>query len=215
MSTITPIEPLQLENPDAGPSAVVTVFLGFCCMIYFMYDYFDKRLVSLNDRNIETEARFHIVEDKLATLNELEENVRQLAEADEERKSSWEDDITEPSKYQAILGTGTFEGTQYEFRFVREKLDTFKSNRYWLLNDISSNSLVIQHILQHYFTQSEVDKRGIEVEPILFGLDSRLSCSLIVRTEDSGIQNLQKIIQEAKKIEGGSFKWKRALLDER
>jgi len=215
MSSIIPIEPYPVasESSNVGFATTILALLGF---MYMMYEHFEKKFVVVRDRLQETDGRFLITEDKLATLHELEEDLRELKEAEAERKNTWEDDVTEPNKYQAIVGTATIENLHVEFRFVREKLDSFKSNRYWLLNDISANHAMIRHFLEYNFTTCHFTKKGDALvsthqNPVAMGLDSLLHLQCGV-TGSGDVSGFSRIVEVAKKMDG-TFTWKRALVD--
>ena len=215
--------PYQIQNQEdngssAGSAGTAVLFLGLFTLLYLIYENLDKKILAIREMYMVNESRFHVVEDKLATLEEVEKDVEELKEEEEERKNSWEDDVTEPGKYQAILGTGTVDDVEYEFRFVREKLDTFKSNRYWLLNDISTNEEMIQHFLEYNFQSYNFSKKGdkyvsTHLSNMAVGLDSLLylECSFTGSVDGTGFNNL--VVRQAKTIQGGTFKWKRALVD--
>lgn len=221
MNTIESPMHHRLENPDVGPAANITLFIGFCCLMYFMYDHFDKRFMNLKDRFIENEARFHVVEDKLATLDEIEEDVRQLNEAETERKSSWEDDITEPGKYQAILGKGKVGELDVEIRIYNESLNTFKSNRYWILNNTISPSF-IRYLYDTKVIggvtnfKAEGDKI-IGIKKILTGVDSIMciECSLTNKwSPPFEVEGTKRdITQTLYSIDLPKAIWKRGLID--
>lgn len=221
---MTSIQPLTVSQESSG-GGLVTMGLGFLVLMYFMYDHFEKRLRLQAELNEGTEARFRVTEDRLATLNEIEEDVRALTEAEEERKSSWEDDVTEPGKYQAILGTGVhdFRGIKgsLEIRFIRCKLNTFKSNRYWLLNN-EINFDVLKLFWEKYITKpqgwSERDGKLYWSVNILTGIDELSKIEICMEK----IWNLHELnfihdyigsFEPSLKDSTPNFKWKRALVD--
>lgn len=185
------VEAFQTTTASAQSTSGVTsaVSFGFLILLYLLYDHFEKKFSQQRAYHIETEARFHVTEDKLATLDELQEEVNRLRDAEEDRKSSWEDDVTEPGKYQAIVGVGRYEPykVDIEIRLTRQKLNSFKSNRYWLLsNDI--NLEIIKNFWQKYI---ETNTRG------WMERDGKLYCSVDVIT---GIDELSRIEVSMTKI---------------
>lgn len=215
------IEPLEYQKTTSEPAAggMAAVAMGFLILMFLMYDHFERQIRAMTEQNIETQARFAVTEDRLATMGELEEDVRELMEAEEERKSSWEDDVLEPNKYQAILGTGTVEGVEYEFRFIREKLNTFKSNRYWLMAELSP--IFIHHFLWRYFKaaadsgiiQTDTNPLVSHWEPNDIDYFIRIDCRIVKNEMNKPIVNFTEVFEEARKASKSAFKWKRALID--
>jgi len=162
------------SSESSGTGAILSLSMGFLVMLYLMYDHFEKQVRYFADRHEETEARFRITEDKLATLEELQEEVQRLKEAEEESKSSWEDDVTEPNKYQAIVGVGRYESykADIDIRLTRKKFNSFKSNRYWLLNN-DTNLEIIKNFWEKHI---EPKTRG------WMERDNKLYCSVDVIT---------------------------------
>lgn len=210
------MEPYPIDSSNTSSSGTAVLVLGFLTLLYFMYDNLEKKIMACRDQHIVTDSRFHVVEDKLATLNELEESVSTLKEAEEERKSSWEDDVTEPNKYQAILGTGLVNGHVVEIRLISESLHTFKSNRYWLLNN-DINLDVIRHVLNtkmisRYF--KEKNNKIVSTQQSLLGIDEmmRVECTLpkLWNPPYEGLESLGLIVAS---IRAEEIHWKRALID--
>lgn len=219
-SSIVPIEPYTGDSSEGtGNFGILALFISFFTLLYTMYEHFDKRLKSLKDDQDETDARFHVTEDRLATLQDLEEDVRGLKESAEESKDTWEDDIEEPQKFQAIVGTGTVEGIEWEFRAIREKLHTFKENRYWLLKEI--DLYFIHHFLFHsQFSSISGKKVSINKNPVwsswyLNDVDHfiRLEVNILhPKEEEKNEIKLTPVFETARNIDSGIFKWKRVLL---
>jgi hypothetical protein len=214
---MTSVQAVTYSQEPSG-AALMSLSLGIFVLMYLMYDHFEKRLRIQIELNQETEARFHVTEDRLGILNELEDDVRRLKEVEEERTSSWEDDVTEPGKYQAILGTGTVDDIEYEFRFVREKLNTFKSNRYWLLSEVSLP--FIHHFLFRYFNQVSTSTNPNHPlvsywEPNDIDYFIRIECHIVknYKNKQRTDINFNKVYEEARKIDTKTFKWKRTLID--
>lgn len=207
---MTSIQPLTVSQESSG-GGLVTMGLGFLVLMYFMYDHFEKRLRLQAELNEGTEARFRVTEDRLATLNEIEEDVRALAEAEQERKSSWEDDVTEPGKYQAILGTMKYEGFDIQYTFRSDKFHTFKENRYWILNtDVNVNTMKV--IANKSYKGSGVcgdDTTKIKSEEIL-GVDDVLHLEFSIPTVlwSNWAVTAYKINDRFSEI-----KWRRVLVD--
>ncbi len=217
---------MTLSHSSDSSGVTLSLSLGFLILLYLLYDHFEKHMRYVTDRHEITEARFHVTEDKLATLEELQADVRELKEAEEERSSSWEDDVTEPNKYQAILGVGRCElyKADIEIRLIREKLNTFKSNRYWLLNtDI--NTEIIKAFWEKYI---ETNTRGwMERDGKLFcsahiitGIDEicriEVSMTKIWSPYESNniVSFIEKLTTDLKPSTNGSsvFKWKHTLI---
>lgn len=208
---MTSIQPIQYSQEASG-GGLISLGLGFLVLMYFMYDHFEKRLRLQAELNEGTEARFRVTEDRLATLNEIEEDVRALTEAEEERKSSWEDDVTEPGKYQAILGTMKYEGSDIQYTFSSDKFHTFKENRYWILNtDINFNTMNV--LSNKCWGGSGIC--GNEITKItsqeIVGLDNVLHLELTLPTVLWSNKNVvqDRILNE----KFSEIKWRRVLLN--
>ena len=177
----------------------------------------------------ETEARFHVTEDKLATLEELQEEIQRLKESDEDRKSSWEDDVTEPNKYQAIVGVGRYESykADIEIRLTRQKLNSFKSNRYWLLNNDINLEIIKNFWEKHIEPKTrgwmERDEKLYCSVDVITGIDElcRIEVSMTKIWAPYGSNHnqfldfLEKLTTDLKPSNNSpsSFKWKRVLVD--
>lgn len=221
MNTIEPLEyPKTTSDPSGGSAAALG--LGFLVLMFLMYDHFERAIRAITDHNLETQARFTVTEDRLATLNDLEDDIRELKEAEEERKSSWEDDITEPDKYQAILGKGKINEHEIEIRIYSECLNTFKSNRYWILNDRISPSFI--PYLSDHRTIAEannfkaLDNKIIGRKKILTGVDSIMCIEWshpYIWPEPFGGQEgiMRELLQKIGSLNLKTIAWKRALID--
>ncbi len=219
MNTVEAFQTTSTLDTSGGSGVAVSLSLGFLVLVYLLYDHFEKKLTIQTAMHQETEARFHVTEDKLATLEELQEEVQRLKEAEEERKSSWEDDVTEPNKYQAIVGSGTVNGIDVELRFISEKLNTFKSNRYWLLNnEINHNTLRFildgpnGRLISKYF--KEKNDKLVSTLHHLSGLDEmlRIECHLPKRWNPP-YEADTTLSQTVYSIRENELQWKRALIN--
>ena len=216
MNSIESFEAKTYRPLDSSPGTVISVSLGLLVLMYLLYDHFEKQIQALQKNTNETTKRFHITEDKLATLEELEEEVRKLKDVAAEDKSSWEDDITEPEKYQAIVGKGIVEGIEYEFRFIREKLNTFKSNRYWLLSEVPFP--FIHEILRRHF--QNIHMADVSTKPIYSCWEPndidyfiRIDCKILKNETTKKEVNFRTVCDEARTVYSKVFKWRRTLID--
>jgi hypothetical protein len=220
------VEPFQTTTASTGAGVPVSLSLGLLVLLYLLYDHFEKRLTIQNAMHQETESRFHVTEDKLATLEELQEEIQRLKESEEERKSSWEDDVTEPNKYQAILGVGRYESykADIEIRLTRKKLNSFKSNRYWLLNNETNLEIIKNFWEKHIETNTkgwmERDGKLYCSVDIITGIDE-LCCIEVSMTKIYEIYNTNKIVDFIEMLtrdlkpsnnSPSAFKWKHSLL---
>lgn len=218
------IEPLEYSKTTSDPSGggIAALSLGFLILMFLMYDHFERAIRAITDHNLETQARFTVTEDRLAILNDLEDDIQSLKEAEEERKSSWEDDITEPDKYQAVLGKGKIGDHEIEVRIYSESFNTFKSNRYWILSNTISPSFI--PFLSDHGTIAEinnfreVDNKIIGVKKILTGVDSIMCIEWShPYTWSEPFCGQEAIMKELRQRIGSvnlkTFTWKRALID--
>lgn len=156
----------------------LSTFLGGIGLLYFLFEHFSKQIVQIREHLRETDIRFHVTEDKLGTLQDLEEEVRELKEAQSESTTSWEDDVVESGKYQAIVGKTTFEGMPVEIHIISERFHTFKENRYWLL-DSKVNLQFIKMMSSMGFSKVVQAKDKIYVyNNIFIGLNELLKIQL-------------------------------------
>lgn len=212
------VEPLETSS-DPGSGGVAAVGLGCLILLFLMYDHFERKFRILNDHTIETQARFLITEDKLGTLEDLEEDIRGLKEAEDERKNSWEDDVIEPGKFQAILGKAE---QNIEIRIYNESLNTFKSNRYWILNNTISNSflsfLIDENIFGGINNFRVSGDRIVAQKKILTGVDSIMCVEYSVPNTwgNPFIANegtMRSLREKILSVNPKNITWKRALID--
>jgi hypothetical protein len=216
---MNPVPYVPSEPQETSSIAPTIVLLFNMILIYFMYSHFDMQYQALKIRQSEVDLQFNTVEGRLGTLHDMEQDLNELKEAATETKDSWEDDIEEPGKYQAIVGTGSMNGIDIELRLINQKLNTFKSNRYWLLND-SINMNIIKYICNKRHVSKffcELDDRLLSTEQILTGLDSILlvECSLPKRWNPPYAEDplLCQTVAMIWNDQGKSLTWKRALVD--
>ena len=226
MNTVEAFQTTSTIETSGGSGVTVSVSLGFLLLLYLLYDHFEKRFTLQAAYHQDTEARFHVTEDKLATLEELQEEINRLKEAEEDRRSSWEDDVTEPGKYQAILGVGRYEPykADIEIRLTRQKLNSFKSNRYWLLNN-EINMNVIKNFWEKYIETNtrgwmERDEKLYCSVEVVTGVDEICCIEVSMTKIWSPYQNnhisdfIEKLTNDLKPTNNMSiFKWKRILVN--
>lgn len=151
-------------------------------------------------------------------LTDLVPQVETLQAAEKDREASWQDDVTEPGKFQAIVGTGTVNGVSWEFRFIRTRLETFKSNRYWFLNSDAVQRRTVIYFLNscdlggNFQKNNENKYLASKMLESTADLDSmiQLECVTEKLDENQRYNSLNEAIEAAK---GPDFKWRRKLVD--